>query len=93
MNIHNKSLHLLLTMLIAISVVAISGHNYGHNQKDRTSCQLCINHDNPGKVIAVETVIVAGLTGPTVWVQGARAEQPVASMFHYPPTRGPPAFS
>ena len=92
MNKRHKALHLLLALLVAVSVVAMSGHNFSHTQSDLAPCQLCINHDNSGKAIAAEFGILSNLSGPAAWVQSVQSAQPAISIFYHPPTRGPPAF-
>jgi len=92
MNKRHKALNMLLAMLVAVSIVVMSGHNFNHVQSDLASCQLCINHDNVGKAIAAEFGFFSTLSGPAAWVQNVQSAQPAISIFYYPPTRGPPAF-
>ena len=79
-------------MLVTISIVAMSGHNFVHVQTDLASCQLCINHDNSGKAITAEPGVVSALSGPSAWVLNDQSAQPAISILNQPPTRGPPAF-
>ena len=93
MNKRHKSLHMLLALLVAVSIVAMSGHNFSHTQSERASCELCINHDNPGKAIAAEFGVLSTLSVPAAWVQNVQSAQPTTSILFQPPTRGPPAFT
>ena len=79
-------------MLVAISIVAMSGHNFVHVQTDLASCQLCINHDNLGKAITAEPGVIFNLSDPTAWILNDQSAQPAIAILYYPPTRGPPAF-
>ena len=92
MNKRHKSLHILLALLVAISVVTMSGHNFSHTQSDLAPCQLCVKHDNSAKAIAAEFGHLSTLSGPAAWVQNVQSAQPATSILYHPPTRGPPAF-
>lgn len=47
----NKILSLMLTLVVAFSLVFLTAHSYSHQNSEFTSCHLCIEHGNSGHAI------------------------------------------
>lgn len=47
----NKILSLMLTLVVAFSLVFLTAHSYSHQNSELTSCHLCIQHGNSGHAI------------------------------------------
>lgn len=47
----DKILRLMLTLVVAFSLVFLTAHSYSHQNAELTSCHLCIQHGNSGHAI------------------------------------------
>ena len=47
----DKILSLILTLVVAFSLVFLTAHSYSHQNSEFTSCHLCIQHGNSGHAI------------------------------------------
>jgi hypothetical protein len=92
MNKRKRTMHLLLTMLLMVSVVVLSGHNYSHSQQDLTTCQLCIHHGSSGSGTLPDVDVVFIATIPATFSQDHQALLPANTDFYRQPSRAPPHF-
>ena len=62
----NKILSLVLTLVVAFSLVFLTAHSYSHQNSEFTSCHLCIEHGNSGHaVISSDSTLGVFKPGPT----------------------------
>jgi hypothetical protein len=93
MNRHQQILHILLALMITISVVVLSGHNYSHAQSDITTCELCIHHGNSSSAILAEINAVFATQLPGTFIQIRHPSLPANTDFYHQPSRAPPRFT
>jgi len=93
MTIRRQSLHILLALMITVSMVVLSGHNYSHARSDISSCELCVHHGNSNSAIAAEiaTIFATPLAGP--FIQSHHLTLQANTDFYRPPCRAPPRIT
>ena len=92
MNKRRQILHILLALIVTVSIVVLSGHNYSHNLSDLTSCELCIHHGNSGSAIAAQIDAVFATLLPGTYTQNYQPTLPANTDFYHQPSRAPPRF-
>jgi len=93
MNKQRQTLHILLALMVIVSIVVLSGHNYSHTQPDITSCELCIQHGNSSSAILAEIDAVFATLLPGTFIQNRHPSLPAYTDFYHQPSRAPPHFT
>jgi hypothetical protein len=92
MNTQNQTIHILLALMLTVSIVVLSGHNYSHSRVNLTSCQLCIHHGNSDNAITLEIDKVFFAPVLATFIQIHQPEPPANTDFYHQPSRAPPRF-
>lgn len=93
MNRQRQTLHILLALMVAVSIVVLSGHNYSHTQSELTSCELCIHHGNSGATVPAEIDTVFETELPDTFIQNHPPTRPTYTDFYHQPSRAPPGIT
>jgi hypothetical protein len=88
----NKILSLMLTLVVAFSLVILTAHSYSHQNTELTSCQLCIQHGNSGHAITPSENTPSVFHSDTPFQATLKIVSAVFSAHYRLPVRAPPSI-